>query len=258
MKKIVLSVSLVLALCQGRAEITMTNFVTSGPLEEPGFKQALFQAITTGIWGPSTPKPVNNTLSLNQITEPRWLVLGSHAYGNGARFLPVEAIYDHVSTDRNGVLTVEARGEETSFNQFFVGGITNPDGTKTWFTSGSLRPVDEWFSYEGLSLDTSSEWSPFSLNTKISLRGNQGQPFTIGSSTAVEIIPDALNSILTGTNLTLFWPDTATGYRVESALSLLSPITWSNVTGTFQTNSGFINMVLPVTGAQNFYRLARP
>jgi uncharacterized repeat protein (TIGR03803 family) len=62
----------------------------------------------------------------------------------------------------------------------------------------------------------------------------------------------------TGNNLTLLWPATATGYRVESALNLTPPITWSNVTGSFQTNGGSISIVLPFTGAQQFYRLVKP
>src|SRR5439155_23431120 len=41
----------------------------------------------------------------------------------------------------------------------------------------------------------------------------------------------AITATSTGNTLTLFWPNTATGYRVESALSLSPPITWSNVIG---------------------------
>ena len=61
-----------------------------------------------------------------------------------------------------------------------------------------------------------------------------------------------------GSNLTLLWPDTATGFRLESTLSLSPTISWSNVTGTFQTNGGNISIVLPTTGAPKFYRLTYP
>lgn len=74
-----------------------------------------------------------------------------------------------------------------------------------------------------------------------------------GQSTA-----PALTVNSTGNNLTLLWPIGASAYRVESTLSLSPPITWSNVTGTFQTNGGLINIVLPMTGTQKFYRLANP
>ncbi len=61
-----------------------------------------------------------------------------------------------------------------------------------------------------------------------------------------------------GNNLTVLWPDSATGYRVESALNLAPPLTWSNVAGSFQTNGGSISIVLPITGGQKFYRLVKP
>lgn len=59
--------------------------------------------------------------------------------------------------------------------------------------------------------------------------------------------------------MTLFWPDTATGYRVESTLSFTATSTWSTVIGTFQTNGGFISLPsLPTTGPQKFFRLIKP
>ncbi len=61
-----------------------------------------------------------------------------------------------------------------------------------------------------------------------------------------------------GNNLTLLWPDTATGYRIESALILTQTVIWNNMIGTFQTNGGSISIVLPMTGSQKFYRLIKP
>jgi uncharacterized repeat protein (TIGR03803 family) len=72
------------------------------------------------------------------------------------------------------------------------------------------------------------------------------------------VVGPTVTVLSTGNNLTLLWPATATGYRVESALNLTPPITWSNVTGSFQTNGGSISIVLPFTGAQQFYRLVKP
>jgi hypothetical protein len=39
---------------------------------------------------------------------------------------------------------------------------------------------------------------------------------------------------------------------------LSPPTTWTNVTGLFQINDGSISIVLPMTGAQKFYRLVNP
>ncbi|PAW76968.1 MAG: hypothetical protein B9S33_20500 [Pedosphaera sp. Tous-C6FEB] len=59
-------------------------------------------------------------------------------------------------------------------------------------------------------------------------------------------------------NMTLVWPNTATGYQVESTLNLLAPVLWNTETGSFQTGIGTIGMVLPVTGTKKFYRLTKP
>ena len=65
-------------------------------------------------------------------------------------------------------------------------------------------------------------------------------------------------AVFSADNLTLVWPNTATGYRVESTLSLLPPVLWGTETGSFQTGVGTVGMVLPVTGTKKFYRLAKP
>ncbi len=81
-----------------------------------------------------------------------------------------------------------------------------------------------------------------------------------GYTAVITIPPPALSltTIANSNNLTLLWPDTATGYRVVSTLSLASPLTWINVSGVFQTNNGSISMVLPMTGEKKFYRLVKP
>ncbi|MEN9573867.1 MAG: hypothetical protein RL514_1722 [Verrucomicrobiota bacterium] len=62
----------------------------------------------------------------------------------------------------------------------------------------------------------------------------------------------------TGSNLTLVWPNTATGYRIESAPNYSPPVLWSAETGTFRTGFGSVGMVLPITGTKKFYRLTKP
>lgn len=79
--------------------------------------------------------------------------------------------------------------------------------------------------------------------------------FTAGT---LSIGPVIVATASTGTTLNLFWPDTTTGYRVESALSLSPPVTWSSEPGSLQTNGGSISIALPISGAQKFYRLAKP
>ncbi len=99
------------------------------------------------------------------------------------------------------------------------------------------------------------------------VEGQTNVPASLGGVTAitaggyhtVALLVGPTNSArLSGSNLTLLWPDTATGFRVESAASLSSPISGNNVTGTFQTNGGSISIVFTISGTQMFYRLARP
>ena len=79
-----------------------------------------------------------------------------------------------------------------------------------------------------------------------------------GHHTVALVSTPTITTGSSGNNLTLLWPATMTGYRVESTLSFTPSVTWSNGTGTFQTNGGFINLVLPMTGAQKFYPLTKP
>jgi hypothetical protein len=74
---------------------------------------------------------------------------------------------------------------------------------------------------------------------------------------AIKFVPTITTSLADST-LTLFWPDTATGYRVESALSFTPTVIWNNVAGTIQTNGGFVSISLPLSGSQKFFRLVRP
>jgi hypothetical protein len=77
----------------------------------------------------------------------------------------------------------------------------------------------------------------------------------MGSGTTVA---PAITAHAAANGLTLLWPMTAAAYRIESSLSLSPPVTWSNVNGAFQTNGDVISVVLPITGAQKFFRLVQP
>src|SRR5206468_2678291 len=74
-----------------------------------------------------------------------------------------------------------------------------------------------------------------------------------GSEHTLALVGSGLSSapIITvlsiGNDLTLVWPTTTAAYRVESTLSLSPSITWTNVTGNFQTNGRSISIVLPIT-----------
>jgi hypothetical protein len=58
--------------------------------------------------------------------------------------------------------------------------------------------------------------------------------------------------------LVLWWPDTATGYRVEATLSLTPPVVWTPEAGGFQNGIGTIGMGVPIQTTRKFYRLVKP
>jgi len=79
-----------------------------------------------------------------------------------------------------------------------------------------------------------------------------------GEYHTVALIGPLILTALMDNSLTLLWPTAATGFRVESALSLAPPVLWSNEAGSFQTNAGSVSIALPISGARKFYRLVKP
>ncbi len=70
--------------------------------------------------------------------------------------------------------------------------------------------------------------------------------------------PPTITASLSGNSLSIRWPATAGRYRLESAATLALPVSWSNVTGSFQTNAGVISILQPTSGARKVYRLVEP
>jgi glutathione peroxidase-family protein len=58
-------------------------------------------------------------------------------------------------------------------------------------------------------------------------------------------------------NLTISWPATVSGFRLEAA-SQPAPATWNTVSATVQTNNGRYVLTLPTGDLAQFFRLKRP
>ena len=61
-----------------------------------------------------------------------------------------------------------------------------------------------------------------------------------------------------GGNIILFWPATATGFVLEEAASLATPINWQPVSQTPLTMGSDQAVTLSVLGSPRFYRLRLP
>ena len=66
-----------------------------------------------------------------------------------------------------------------------------------------------------------------------------------------------LTITLAGTNVTISWPASASGYQLQSAPSLDPPVAWSAVTQTPSNNGTTISVVVPVSGGRQFFRLQK-
>lgn len=79
---------------------------------------------------------------------------------------------------------------------------------------------------------------------------------------AIELIsrpaPDvSLRVVRDAGNLTISWPATVSGYRLEAA-SQPAPATWNTVSATVKTNNGRYVLTLPAGDLAQFFRLKRP
>lgn len=85
---------------------------------------------------------------------------------------------------------------------------------------------------------------------------------TSAESAFVSVVPTApvlSAAYVSGTNLLLQWPLSATNYTVYSATSLAPPVVWAPVTNAVQSSNGVWQSVLPLTqDAQRFFRLMSP
>jgi len=61
---------------------------------------------------------------------------------------------------------------------------------------------------------------------------------------------------LSGTDLTLSWPATATHFNLYGTSNLTPPIAWSPVTNGVQYSSGILSVTLPTIEGNQFFRLA--
>jgi alpha-tubulin suppressor-like RCC1 family protein len=79
--------------------------------------------------------------------------------------------------------------------------------------------------------------------------------------TPVEIIsppqPTITGINFSGTNVILTWPTNAVGFNLQSATSLVPPVTWNGVSTGPMVVNGLETVTNPISGSQMFYRLSQ-
>ena len=119
-----------------------------------------------------------------------------------------------------------------SFTAFPVGYITNSDGA---------------FPYAGLILSGNTLYG----TAEAGGRSGNGTVFSL-------IIPPQLTIIRSGTNVTLTWPTNATGFTLEFATNLVSPIFWNTNSPAPVVINRQNTVTNPISGTHQFFRLSNP
>jgi len=83
-----------------------------------------------------------------------------------------------------------------------------------------------------------------------------GQVANLYASGPEIIAGPALQIAPSGNKITLMWPANASGFTLQSSLSL-SPVNWTAVTGTATVSNGLNVLTVPASGADTFYRLKK-
>ncbi|HYV29198.1 MAG TPA: hypothetical protein VFA77_16815, partial [Candidatus Eisenbacteria bacterium] len=79
-----------------------------------------------------------------------------------------------------------------------------------------------------------------------------------GSDAAAPVFRPQINISQSGNSVVLQWPASASGFSLQSATNLISPIMWSSVTNSVQSTGGVFTVTLPLNRQSQFFRLQEP
>jgi hypothetical protein len=117
--------------------------------------------------------------------------------------------------------------------------------------------TSRWGDYSAVSVDASDPTRFWSIQMYATDDPDFG---SVWSTQITELITAPQISIVAqrvGNSIIVSWP-LVTSSQLQSAPSLRSPVTWSNVTQTPFTNSGQLAVSFPVSSANQFFRLQMP
>jgi hypothetical protein len=190
----------------------------------------------------------------------------------------LDLFYPSIAANNNGTVVIASNGSSinTYVSCFAIAGQT-VNGVTTFGNLTLLQPGmndyhgDDEVYDELLGLPALSRWGDYST---ISVDPNDPSRFwcvqmfpsdPVNNDVWSTQITGLLTSLVTpqlaikeaGTNATVSWSTTATGYQLWSATNLVSPVVWSNVTNASSTNGGTISVLVPVSSGQRFFRLQK-
>jgi hypothetical protein len=137
-------------------------------------------------------------------------------------------------------------------------GSVSYHGFDELYLSSDDVPESRWGDYSAMSLDPTD---PTHLWTIQMFPSDQDPTLDYGvwSTQITELIMTQALPQLTvspsGTNLLISWPTSAAGFQLQSNTNLVSTNSWVTVSAPLSTNGSTISALVPLQGAQNFFRL---
>ena len=169
--------------------------------------------------------------------EPSPLIGTAPLNTNQEVFLAV--VYDHVNNS----------------SKLYSNSVLVTSGTATVDLS-TIDDVNNWLGR--------SQWDDAMFNGKINefriwngvLLPNQiATHYAAGPDSLEAVAQPKLSATLTGQNLVIAWPASATGFVLQSSAQLGTSAAWTAVTGTPTTANGVSSVTIPIGTGTQFYRL---
>lgn len=193
----------------------------------------------------------------------------------------LDLFFPSIAANSNGVVVIAFNGSGPATDAFVscyavagltVNGVTT-FGSRVLLQAGVISyhgddeillgdPTSRWGDYSTISVDPNDPTRFWSIQMYPS--GTFTDSFgdhDAWSTQITELItsPPApeLSIVLSGANILISWPSSATGFQLQSAPGLNAPVIWSGVTQTPSTNGNTISVLMPVSGAHQFFRLQK-
>lgn len=177
----------------------------------------------------------------------------------GGGYFSVERTYlGGISLDRQ-----VSAGSSMTIHEPFNVSVTVPRGGFYFYASQSLETGGGSDASQGLGGSVYADVvtaANFDHTLKFNLVPDPatGATLTSESGEFLTLVPPVLDLMVSGNQIVLNWPGTATGYVLETSTPLASDNSWLPVNSGINTTGGHFVFSTDVTGAPAFYRLTRP
>ena len=247
----------------------------------PGTEDELYSG---SLVGSATDEDVGDVLTYSKVSGPAWLAIATNGVLSGT------AANDDVGTNQWTVMVSDGNGgTDTAVLQVIVANVNdapaftadpvdapaaNENVVYSDTIAGSATDVDagDALTYSKVS---GPAWLTVAANGTLS--GAPGAAdvganvFTVKvedaalasdtatlSITVIAATPPALSIQVSGSNLEVLWPASATGFSLYSTTNLLPSVVWSSVTNTPIIQGDNWMVTLPIGGANYYFQLATP